>query len=123
MDNSARNKILFFLPVYVYLADKMNKGLFLKWTWFLINVIFLFVIEYFGLINRFNDGSYTRPAHEFLTRFTTFFLGSFLAFIIYNVKEMEFYKVYIEKDGYRKIIGIITLLIYMFGIKLSDTLN
>ena len=33
---------------------------------------------------------------------------------------MEFYKVYIEKDGYRKIIGIITLLIYMYGIKLSS---
>ena len=109
-------KYYFFIPVYAYVANKMNKSLALKWTWFLINIIFLFGVEYFSLFNEFDSGgNFKRANSSFLTRFTTFYLGSFLAFILYNVHEMEIYKNSINKSHVRQTLGTIALLMYLYG--------
>ena len=116
-------KYYFFLPVYVYLSHKMNKSVYLKITGLIINVMFLFTVEYLGLINEFDkDGNYRRPPHELLTRFTTFYLGSFLAVIIFNVQELELYKNISKQNagklGFGNLLAILSTLMYVYGMKL-----
>lgn len=109
-------KYYFFIPVYAFFTSKMNKRTISKWIWILMEVIFLFFVEYFNLINKFDSsGNYTRPAHEFLTRFTTFFLGSYVASIVLIAQDMDLYRVNAEKNCFRNIFGIFSMLVYLYG--------
>jgi peptidoglycan/LPS O-acetylase OafA/YrhL len=79
-------KYYFFIPFFVICSKKMKKNLITKIAWILLLTFLLFIAEKFRLIVDFDkNGSFTRENHEFLTRFTTFYLGSVLAFIVHLI--------------------------------------
>jgi peptidoglycan/LPS O-acetylase OafA/YrhL len=109
-------KYYFFIPFFVICSKKMKKNLITKIAWILLLTFLLFIAEKFRLIVDFDkNGSFTRENHEFLTRFTTFYLGSVLAFIVHLINSNEVLKKIKNNKIFRFLCGAISMALYVKG--------
>ena len=110
-------KYYFFIPLLAIISNKINKNLYSKLAWILVLIVSLFLIERTRLIVDFDkNGNFTRENHEFLTRFTTFFLGSILGLVIYFINSIEIIKKMKNNSLFRFLLGVISLVLFLKGL-------
>ena len=115
-------KYYFFIPVLVLITHKISKNITYKIVWILILVVALSIIEVFNLFgNPFENDEYPFQVwNQFLTRFTTFFLGSILALIMNLINDSKIYKHQREKKNFGFTFGTISMVMYIAGMILCS---
>ena len=114
-------KYYFFIPFFALLTHLLNKNTITKILWIIVLAVALSIIEIFNLFdNKLNE--YDRfPLYAscfFLTRFTTFLLGSYLAVIVSFIFDLEIYKNYETFEYFRMLFGSISMIFYVTGMYL-----
>ena len=115
-------KYYFFIPVLVLITHKLPKNVAIRMIWIIILVVLVSIIEIFDLFSNKVEGGYYPYAiwPSFLTRFTTFYLGSILAFIMHLIHDMKIYKNNKDKKYFGFTFGTISLLLYLIGMILCS---
>jgi len=114
-------KYYFFIPVFVFISHHLNKSLLIKLLWIICLAITLSIVEIFNLFgNKFDehDSISIQDSNMFLTRFSTFFLGSLLALILSLIHEWEIYKSYENSKYFKLFFGTVSMVLYLAGMVL-----
>ena len=113
-------KYYFFIPVFVLASHLFNKNALVRIFWITSLAIILAMVEYFNLFgNQFRHNNFSiHDSNLFLTRFTTFFLGSLLALIISFIHEWEMYKNYESSKYFKLFFGTASMVLYLAGMVL-----
>ncbi len=108
-------KYYFFIPFYAYVTSLITNNR-LKLVWHGLCVFIIVYMEDF-----FRPYDYTRPLINeggFLYMFTTFFQGSILAMIMYDLNKSSLFNRAIRNESFRFIIGFLSMVIFTKGLLL-----
>ena len=110
-------KYYFFIPLLAIISNKINKNALTKLGWLLALIVCLFLIERTRLIVDFDkNGNFTRENHEFLTRFTTFFIGSILGLCVHFINSIEIIAKIKNHSLFRFLFGVVSLVLFLKGL-------
>lgn len=118
-------KYYFFIPIFVFFSQLMNRNNVLKIFWLIGVITSLFIAEHFKLLVQLDSSNnFTRHESELLTRFSTFFLGSILGLIMNTIDGFEYIKKLTEHNLIKFVLALASFIMYLIGmVKYSAFFN
>ena len=109
-------KYYFFIPFFAFATYKAKK------YWYLWNFFIIFSIIFIQKSNLFSGDLSLHLGSNFFTRFTIFFSGSILGVLYYDYRESKLFDYIKQKRIFREILGFLSMVLYINGIKKYSTL-